>query len=74
MLSTPACVSSIQSRLTACTGFLYVQELTSNLVFLSTNVCMATLLRILVEMFQSKFEVPALRRLRSTARGDLVVP
>ena len=28
----------------------------------------------LVEMLQSKSEVPALRRLRSTARGDLVVP
>jgi hypothetical protein len=27
----------------------------------------------LVEMLQSKSEVPALRRLRSTARGDLVV-
>ena len=38
----------IQSRLTsvtACTGFLYVQELTSSLVFLFTNVCMAMLLR-----------------------------
>ena len=28
----------------------------------------------LVEMLQSKSELPALRRFRSTARGDLVVP
>ena len=36
---------------------LYVQELTSNLVFLFTNVCMATLLRILFRCFcqNSKF-------------------
>jgi hypothetical protein len=41
----------VLTYVTACTGILYVQELTLNLVFSFTNVCMAMLLRTSLRCF-----------------------
>jgi hypothetical protein len=70
-------ISSIQFRLTyvtACTGFLIRSRIDYKLGLLVYKCQHGNAPPYLVEMLQSKSEVPALRRLRSTARGDLVVP